>query len=222
MEDRKPTQAEILRRQQHEQVVKQAIAKQQAGKKLTQAELRAFEKWENEQDERRGSRWVQALPKKFWAKWSGRQHKVLSDQAKLYGIPLDGKTVDVREIAKWLHDFLAKYRQPLSDLVKQESAADGEAKSLQGKKLAEEVKQLKHRNQLLQNKIELDSEQLVNRELIHEQMVRAAQILRNAGDRLYKKCGNEAGDILANAIDDFEILLSELHGQSSQEPAEVD
>lgn len=218
------TAAEQLRRKQLEALVQSALVKKKAGTKLLAKEISALEKWEQLQDERRGLRFVHAVPKKYWVAWSGRQQRTLNAQADLYGLPVGGATIDVPALAKWLHDWLATHKQALSELVAVEDLPEGEAKTLQGKLLAEKVAQLKHRNLLLQSQLAEKQQQLLPRDQVHELLVRAAQLLRSAGDRLYKQHGQEAGDILAHALDDFDELLNQLPDAdgSSQQTMELD
>ncbi len=209
------TTAEQLRQKQLETLVQAALQKKKAGEKLLQREIAALEKFEQQQDERRGLRFVRAIPKKFWCEWSGRQHRTLNAQADLYGLPVGGPVIDLVALAKWLHDWLAQHKQALSELVAVDDLPAGEAKTLQGKLLAEKVEQLKHRNLLLETQLAEKQQKLLPRDQVHELLVRAAQILRGAGDRLYKRHGQEAGDILAQALDDFEQILQQLADDTS-------
>lgn len=221
--DAPPTAAEQLRQKQLEALVQSALSKKRTGGKLLAKEITALEKFEQQQDERRGLRFVRGIPKKLWVKWSGRQQRTLNAQADLYGLPVGGPTIDVPELARWLHDWLAEHKQSLSELVSTEDLPEGEAKTLQGKLLAEKVAQLKHRNQLLQTQLAEKQQQLLPRDQVHDMLVRAAQLLRGAGDRLYKRHGQEAGDILAHALDDFDELLTQLpdaDGRDQQDPPE--
>lgn len=49
-----------------------------------------------------------------WRKWSGRQWKTLTDQAKLYGFPLDSAGIDLPAFAAWFHNFLATNAKKLN------------------------------------------------------------------------------------------------------------
>jgi len=204
------TATEQLRQRQLEALVQSALAKKKAGKELLGKEIAALAKWEAQQDERRGLRFVRAIPKKLWCEWSGRQQRTLNAQADLYGLPVGGPTIDLPSLAKWLHDWLAQHKQALSELVAVADLPDGEAKTLQGKLLAEKVEQLRRRNSLLQTQLAEKQQRLLPRDQVHELLVRAARLLRSAGDRLYKRHGQEAGDILVEALEDFEQIVTQL------------
>ena len=51
---------------------------------------------------------TETVTKGTWVKWSGRQHKTLGEQAARYGVPIGGATISLPEVARWLHDFLAR------------------------------------------------------------------------------------------------------------------
>lgn len=58
--------------------------------------------------------------------------------------------------------------------------------------------------------------QLVRRDVIHQHLTRFASAIRQAGEQLQKAFGADAGEILAEAIDDAERELSRLdHDQQS-------
>lgn len=190
-----------------DEIVERAIRKQQAGAALSARERKAFEKWSQEQNERRGLLFLAELPKKFWQQWSGRQHKVLNEQAELYGIPIGAATIDVREVAKWLHDFLSEHKQVLPELVR---VGELEPKTLKGQLVAQKVRQLENRNRLLEDQLATNRHTLIPRSEIHEYMIRAANLLRSAGERLEKRFGQDASDILLDALASFERLISEL------------
>jgi hypothetical protein len=98
--------------------VRSAVAKNQAKQPLSPDELKAWKRFELDEDERRGRRFVAAVPKKVYGEWSGRQTKILHDQADLYGIPLRAPTINLPDVIAWLHDFLARWKHDLAPLVK--------------------------------------------------------------------------------------------------------
>lgn len=190
-----------------DEIVERAIRKQRAGAALSARERKAFAKWTQEQNERRGLLFLAELPKKFWRQWSGRQHKVLNEQAELYGIPIGEATIDVRQVARWLHDFLSAHKHVLPELVRE---GELEPKTVKGKLEAEKVRQLENRNELLEDQLATNRQTLIPRNEIHDYMIRAAGLLRSAGERLEKRFGQEAAEILIDALDSFEQLTSEL------------
>ena len=117
------------------QLVAAALRKAQAGQQPSLREmsaLRRFEKHRNEQ-----LRWehYRTVPARHYAEMSGRQHKVLNEQAKLHGIPCAGSTIDLCHVIRWLHDFLAKNSHRLDgDAVRESDEGDA---ALARKRIAE-------------------------------------------------------------------------------------
>lgn len=209
--------AEDVKQQQLLALASQAFNKQKRGENLTKAELSALEKFECQQNEKRGKEWVLRLPKGVYADWAGRQHKVLDDQARLYGIPLVGRTLNLPLIVKWYHDFFATHRIALSELVKGDNAVAGEEQTLKGQLLAEQIEERRKRNLLLQTKVDLDAELVLPRETIHLAHVEAATILRAAQEQLDKRFGQDAGDIVRHALDNVERLFTEAADAAANE-----
>jgi len=57
-----------------------------------------------------GDRWLYyaSIPKRHWVALSGRGHAVLKHHAGRFGIPVQAEVIDLRAVASWIHDFLAK------------------------------------------------------------------------------------------------------------------
>ena len=84
-----------------------AYRKVMAGRTPTARERAALKRYEAEQEERRRWRYYRAIPQKHWRAMSGRQTKVLHEQAERYGIPFGGRTIRLPAVVRALHDFLA-------------------------------------------------------------------------------------------------------------------
>lgn len=195
-----------------QKLVQAALKKQAGGGTLTKTEQRAIDRFQAEQTEKRGLAFVAAVPKKLYSAWSGRQQKILNDQAALYGVPLEGPTVDLRAVVRWLHEFFARHKHVLGELAQGDAA---EPTSLRAQLDSERVKQLKKKNQLLEDQVAENRRTLVPRAEIHEYLVRLAGLLRSAGERLEKQHGSAAADVLRGALSDFERIVSELRGATA-------
>ncbi|MFQ5507120.1 MAG: hypothetical protein ACE5F1_20300 [Planctomycetota bacterium] len=103
-----------------EELADRALAKHAEGKTPTAQERAALAKREKRQEEE--DRWYhyRTIPKKHWCKMSGRSVQVLNEQSKRYGFPFGGTPVNLEEVVRFLHDFLAENAQRL--------AKDGPAK----------------------------------------------------------------------------------------------
>lgn len=200
---------EELERREAMALVQAAIRKQAGGQKLSPAERSAWKRWEEQQDRERGLRFARRVPKAIYREWSGRQTKILHEQADAFGFPLRGATIDVPAVVRAVHDWLAEHKHELAAIRK--NAAAGGGQSLKEQLLAEQIDLYRGKNQLLERQLaELDRVKL-DRSEVHALLVRAATMLRAAGERLYKQCGQQAGDILATTLKDFEqTIVAEL------------
>jgi len=187
-------------------LVESAKKKHEANEKISPREMRAWAKWEAEEDEKRGRRWLAAMPKRAYCSVVGRQYKVLNEQADAFGIPLRGDTVDAMAVLRWIHDFFAKHRLQLPSIVR------GETKNgtPRDKLTLEQVEVYRRRVKLLENQLEVDEQTLLPRNEVHELLVKLGRVLRGAGERIHKQFGPQAASILDVALDDYDALLMQL------------
>jgi len=132
-----------------------------------------------------------SIPKKHWVQLSGRQHKVLDEQASRYGIPILGSLIDLAAVARWLHDFLARNARrlgPEDDLPLGDSD------------WAERYRE--ERTLLLRLERHEREGSLVSREKSHQCWLRVAAVLHAAGETLQRQFGAAALRILNRALQD--------------------
>jgi hypothetical protein len=168
-----------------------AVRKTKAGEKLSAAEKAALKRFRQRTEEADRWRYYASVPKKHWVQLSGRQHKVLDEQAARYGIPIAGTLIDLAQVARWLHDFLAQHAQKLrpdDDLLQGDSD------------WAEKYR--KERALLLRLERREREGTLVRRDKSHQCWNRVAGVLRNAGEVLQRQFGAAALRILNRAIED--------------------
>jgi hypothetical protein len=89
------------------QLASEAYKKVLAGQELTAKERAALKRHEKEKEERLRWQFYGAIPQKHWRTMSGRQTKVLNEQAARYGIPFGGAAISLPAVVRALHDFLA-------------------------------------------------------------------------------------------------------------------
>ena len=87
-------------------ILRSAISKEEAGEPLTREEDSVLRRAKRELEERTRWEYYATIPQKHWRQMSGRQAKVLQEQAVRYGIPFGGATVDLSAVVRLLHDFL--------------------------------------------------------------------------------------------------------------------
>ena len=86
-----------------------AIRKRQSGETPNSREMAALRRFERTREETQRWEFYRSIPQKHWREMSGgRQTKILQEQAQRYGIPFSGRTIDLPEVVKALHEFLAK------------------------------------------------------------------------------------------------------------------
>lgn len=207
-ESSKPNSAE---RQNFLALVQTAIKKRQAKEQLTPKEARAFDRYEAEEDERRGMRFITALPKKLYCSFVGRHTKILNDQADTFGIPLRGATVNLVEVVKWIHDFFAAHKYELPAIIRGEGGEESPREQL----IREQIEVYRRRVILLENKIAVDESILLPRAEVHELLAQLAKIIRGAGERLEKQFGPQAASILDVALSDYDSVIAQIDTQKA-------
>lgn len=90
-----------------------ALAKLRAGETLTYNDQRAIKRFERSIGEQLGRELVRSVPQRLYREWSGRQTKVLHEQAERYGLPFAGRAIDLPALVRALHDFLAEHGRRL-------------------------------------------------------------------------------------------------------------
>ena len=105
--------SESVSEQMENDAARMALERAASGNKLTIAELRSIRVVENRRDSR--DRWIhyETIPKKDYREMSGRQAKIINEQANRYGIPIAGSTISLPALLRWLHDFLAEKQHVL-------------------------------------------------------------------------------------------------------------
>lgn len=164
-------------------------------------ELAALRRWEKLKEEER--RWdiYETIPKKHWQTMSGRQTKVLNEQAVRYGLPFGGRTIDLPAVVRSLHNFLAANAVKL--------AGNDESGN------RETVDQRRHRAaaaDLLELQVAERRGKVVDRDQAHEMLGRIAGVLRAAGETLRRLYGREVHAVLDEALNDAEHEIQRYFG----------
>lgn len=185
-----------------------AMAKLHEGTKPSQAEMRAFKAFEKRRDAESMDRHYAAVPQKLWREWSGRSNQVLREQRERYGIPI-GRTIDLRLLAVWLHDFLAKH----SKLLK---GAQSDAENPEAIVSPALERQREARAKIAELELAEKEKSLVNVELMMPWLDKMASIIRRAGERIERQYGAEPKAILDESINAFrrevEAMKTDING----------
>jgi hypothetical protein len=181
--------AASLDRKQAAEVYRKVLA----GQELTVREQTALKRFEKEKEERLRWQYYASIPQKHWREMSGRQAKVINEQALRYGIPFSGATINLPAVIRALHDFLADNAIKLArddDELMQGAGSPALERYREERALIARLDRLER------------EQQLVARDEIREALGRIAAILRSAGDTLQRQFGQSAADILLEALDD--------------------
>lgn len=170
------------------QLAQRASAKRAAGKIPTPQEAAAARRVRAAQEEALRIQHYKSIPKKHWREMSGRQDKVLNEQATRYGIPLHGPTIDLFAVALWLHDFLAENGTKLLKPETDDSLLEGESTPA-----LEELRRVQC--EIKKRELAQIDRELIGREEINHILGRVASILRQFGLELQKKFGPDALDL---------------------------
>jgi hypothetical protein len=176
-------------------LVASAIRKVAGGQsvQLTRQERSALKRHEKAKEEQHRWQYYASIPQKHWRQMSGRQTKVLHEQASRYGIPFGGPVVNLPAVAKAIHDFLADNAIKLAkedDPLLQGGASPALERYREERALLARLDRLERENQLLP------------RSQVREALGRIAVILRGAGDALGRQFGPAATELLHEALDD--------------------
>lgn len=171
----------------------EAYRKALAGDALTERERLALKRFERDREEQLRWKYYATIPQKHWRRMSGRQTKVLHEQAERYGLPFGGAAVDLPKLARALHDFLATNAHKLAR--DDDSLLTGPASPA--------LERYREERAALARLDRLEREGgLVDRNKMLDGMARVAAIVRGAGDALQRQFGSGALDILLEALDE--------------------
>jgi hypothetical protein len=183
----------------------EAYKKALAGEELTVREQAVLKRYEKDKEERLRWKYYQSIPQKHWREMSGRQTKVINEQALRYGIPFGGATINLPSVARALHDFLADNAVKLAK-------DDDELMQGNGSPALERYREERAAIARL-DRLEREG-LLVPRDEIRQVLGRVATILRGAGDALQRQFGPMALEILYEALDDAEREIDRSFGES--------
>lgn len=176
-------------------LVARAYRKVMDRQELTDKERAALKRHEKEKEERLRWQYYAAIPQKHWRQMSGRQTKVINEQAARYNIPFGGATINLPSVVRAFHDFLADNAYKLTR---------DDADLMQGNS-SPALERFREERAALARLDRLEREgQLVPRDVARATLARIATVLRNAGDALQRQFGLAAVEILYDALTEAE------------------
>lgn len=203
MTDAQPSQPADAAARVDSDLVARAYRKLMDRKELTKPERAALKRHEREKEERLRWQYYGAIPQKHWRQMSGRQTKILHEQAQRYGIPWGGATINLPAVVRAVHDFLADHAHKLArddDLLMQGSGSPALERYREERAAMARLDRLER------------EQQLIPRDLARESLGRVAAILRGAGDALQRQFGPAAVEVLNEALDDAQREIERAFG----------
>jgi len=162
------------------------------------------------------NRLAESLPRKEWSIWSGRDVRILTDQAALYGIPVGGGEVSLPAVAKWIHEFLKENGRKIRSFDEDGSPEEGEA--------LEEWRKVKTEREKLQ--LNRERKLLIDRDVVHDGLMEVAGMLRKFGELLQRQFGFESSrafnEQLTDTEDRIETMLSSMAGTDTNDDGHGD
>lgn len=146
-------------------------------------------------EERRRWEYYRSIPQKHWREMSGRQAKILNEQAERYAIPFTGPTIDLPAVVLALHNFLAENAARLAAPEKERYDPDAELRT-------EKVQMARL------NRLEREG-QLIDRDVVRELLARVAIIYRSTAETLQRQFGNDAVETVNEGLADAERVAAE-------------
>ncbi|MBI2424180.1 MAG: hypothetical protein HYV27_15220 [Candidatus Hydrogenedentes bacterium] len=191
------------------EAMRSALARRNGGIPLTQEDRRWLRKAEKLHAQALRIQVFKAVPKGEYADISGRQVKVLNEQASRYGLPLAGATVDLTVLIPRFHDFLAENRYKLR-------APEEEDPLLAGAVSPGLEKYRNHKAAREEIRLREDLAQSIPREDVKAGFGLVAQRLRRLGDKLADLYGEEARGVLEACLEDCAVAVRELLGADDE------
>jgi hypothetical protein len=196
-----------------EDLARVASEKIASGDKVSRAERQAFRRVNKAREEELRGRFYETVSKRDYVALSGRQVKVLNEQAERYNIPLQGPVVNLYRVLSRMHSILAENRHVLKvtgSVSGGDPLLDGGAAAITSPNLE------KYRGEkaALARLERLEREGvLIKRDRVREALTRLAYILRSAMDTLQRSCGEPGREILEEALVEFERQMGTLFGE---------
>lgn len=194
-----------LSQQLDKELASKAYKKVMAGEVPSASERAALKRFERDQEEQRRWQYYEAIPQKHWRQMSGRQSKVLQEQAERYGLPFGGRIINLPQLVRSLHNFLSANARrlvpegdellesgPLSPAL--ERYREERAKMARLDRLAREGK-------------------LLPRDEVRDGLLQVAMLIRQAGETLGRQFGPEARQIVEEGLDGCQREIDRMFGE---------
>jgi hypothetical protein len=180
--------------QSQQELVRSGVRKQSAGQKLSREESAAVKRFLKEKEERERLEYYRTVPQKHYEQMSGRQRKVLKEQAGLYALPIGEKVIDLFAVLRRYHDLLAEHGHKLLKAEDPGVLSGPPTESLERLRLAKAKREeFAYRRELGQYRSVED---------VQHGLAIFAGVIRQAIETLQREHGEEARAIMAEALEE--------------------
>jgi len=186
-----------------------AIEKQARGETPTAREAEALRRRRKAQEQEARDTAYSAMPKGEYVRLSGRQPKVLNEQADRHGLPLRGRTIDLGELLPAMHNLLARNKHRI--------IADEEDEMLRGAD-SDGLERYRHAKADMAE-IDLAVRRGETMEVGTARLALASifETLRQAGEQLRREFGPAAAALIAEAVIDAAQQARETFGDDGED-----
>jgi hypothetical protein len=192
------------------------LVAQEAGRESPREDLRRAKRYETREEQRKRWEHYKTIPQGHWRKMAGgRQTSTINRQADTYGIPFGGEVVDLGAVVLALHEFLARNARVLAA-----ARRDGEGDALLVGPTSQALERYRDERAKLAKLERLEREgTLLRREHVHGGLAKITHILREAAGALRRQYGNDAADLLDDALSDAEREIDRYFAELEREHA---
>lgn len=181
-----------------------ALEKSRKGEKPTGQEAAALRRIEKAREERDRERFYRSVPKRYFLAMAGRQANSVNVMGRTWNMPVFERSVDLYEFVAWIFNFLAEHKHELKSI--REGGHPGNPSQV------EDTRYKRERRRLLRFRRQQQEGNLLSRAEVHEGLAAIAAIYRRAGERLRKKFGDEAYQIIDEGWDNAQRMIDQKFG----------
>jgi phage terminase Nu1 subunit (DNA packaging protein) len=185
-----------------------AARKKQAGQTVPRHELRALTKVQRYQEEQDRWKHYASIPKGHYVQLAGRQNKVLDDQARRYGLPLLGESIDLASVLTRFHDLLRDHGHKIT-ADEDETTAGPNSPALE--RLRDEKAKIAR-----MERMELQR-QLLPRQIVRRSLQVIASQINSLGEDMQRQFGIEALRAVTKTVDAIQRQLEDLIGDGERD-----
>ena len=181
----------------------QARKKVEAGLSLSDAEKRALDALEQVEAHTVFLHQAESVPIGVYCEWSGRQHKVVKEQAERYGLPIGGKTVSIPAALHAFHDLIAKFHGKLVPSGIPATDDDVLAEAMWRSKDPLQAAFIKQRIRKEKRQNDVAEGLLIDAGQIAQDLTVIGRKIANAIEQFERRFGVEVGDAFRQLVDDI-------------------